>query len=118
MLGNILLVESICLLSSLFVSIADGGRDGRAFFWSALLTAVVGLFLRQISGHVQSVRFKEALLLVVLSWIVVSFFGALPLWWSESAFSFTDALFESVAGFTTTGVTVIADLGGLSKSVI
>jgi trk system potassium uptake protein TrkH len=43
-------------------------------------------------------------------WVVLTLFGALPFYWSDLGFSFTDALFESMSGITTTGATIMTDL--------
>ena len=51
---------------------------------------------------------REALLLVVLAWIGLAGFGAVPFWLSPHFPTFVDAYFESVSGFTTTGATVLA----------
>ncbi|MEZ5360797.1 MAG: potassium transporter TrkG [Bryobacterales bacterium] len=60
---------------------------------------------------------REGLLLVVGTWAMFSFFGALPFAFSGEFPSFTDAFFESVSGFTTTGATILADVEVLSPSV-
>jgi trk system potassium uptake protein TrkH len=53
---------------------------------------------------------REALLLVVLAWFAVSFFGSLPFLWSPHFKGLTDAFFESASGFTTTGATILTDV--------
>ena len=57
---------------------------------------------------------KEGFVIVALSWIVMSIFGALPFVISGEIPNFTDALFETISGFTTTGASVLSDVEVLS----
>jgi len=54
---------------------------------------------------------------VALAWIGAGFFGALPLWISGAIPSFTDAVFESVSGFSTTGGTILSEIESLPRSI-
>lgn len=58
---------------------------------------------------------KEGFVTVSLSWIVLSLTGALPLFLSKEFPSFTDALFETISGLTTTGASILGDVEALSK---
>ena len=60
---------------------------------------------------------RQAFVLTILSWIVISLFGAIPFIYSSSSLSYTDA-FESVSGITTTGSTVINNLEILSEGIL
>lgn len=60
----------------------------------------------------------DGFLLVFLAWVAASFTGALPYYFSGYITRFTDAFFESVSGFTTTGTSVLNDLEGLPRSLI
>lgn len=61
---------------------------------------------------------KEGLVIVSLSWLLISFFGAIPLYLSGNIPNFTSAFFESVSGFTTTGATIVTDIEAMHKSII
>ncbi|WP_022820208.1 TrkH family potassium uptake protein [Fusobacterium russii] len=61
---------------------------------------------------------KEGLVIVSLSWLLISFFGAMPLYLSGNIDSFISAFFESVSGFTTTGATIVSDIEAMHKSII
>jgi trk system potassium uptake protein TrkH len=63
-------------------------------------------------------RAKTGFLLVSLTWILMSFFGAIPYYLSDLGISFTDALFESSCGFATTGATTIANIEILPRSLM
>lgn len=61
---------------------------------------------------------REGFAIVSLSWIFLSFFGALPFVFSGEIPSLVDAMFETVSGFTTTGSTILADVESISKSLL
>lgn len=60
---------------------------------------------------------KQTFLLVALAWFFLSFLGAMPLYFSKAFPNFTDAFFESVSGFSTTGATVCSDVEALPRSI-
>ena len=68
-------------------------------------------------GGVKTISVEGAFIVVGGIWIVIGLFGALPFYLSGAAATFTDAVFESVSGFTTTGATVMANVEALPKSV-
>lgn len=70
-------------------------------------------------GKKKSVRFsiRSVFLFVVVAWISISLFGAIPLYFSGAIPSFIDAFFESCSGFTTTGATILSEIENLPKSV-
>ena len=59
---------------------------------------------------------REGLVIVGMSWIVISILGAIPLVITKDIPSFTDALFETVSGFTTTGSSILSDVEALSHT--
>lgn len=61
---------------------------------------------------------KEGFVIVSISWIIMSLFGALPLWMSREIPSFVDALFETVSGFTTTGASILTEVEALSHAAL
>lgn len=61
---------------------------------------------------------KDGLAIVGLSWLVLSFFGALPFYFSEVVPTFTDAFFETVSGFTTTGATIFSNIEILPRGIL
>lgn len=66
----------------------------------------------------QKFRIRETFILTVLSWITLAFFAALPFVFSDLNLSYTDGFFESMSGLTTTGSTVITNLGEASKGIL
>jgi len=61
---------------------------------------------------------REGTLIVVLAWVAAVLAGTLPFWFSPYFDGFTDAFFESMSGFTTTGATILSDIEGLPKSLL
>ena len=60
---------------------------------------------------------KEGFVTVSLSWIILSLIGALPFYLSGEFPTYTDALFETISGLTTTGATILTDVEGLSRCI-
>ena len=77
-----------------------------------------GFYLLTSKRKGEYVQKKEAYLSVTLSWVLLSLFGSLPYLFSGSIPSFTDALFESVSGFTTTGSSILTDIESLPKAIL
>ncbi len=89
-----------------------------AFLGVAVATALAGLTLIAVSRrHRREIRARDGFLLVTLSWVLTSIAAALPLLIVLPDLSFTDAVFESVSGLTTTGSTVLTGLDSLPGSV-
>ena len=61
---------------------------------------------------------REGILLVLITWVSFSALGALPFFFSGYFDSFTDAFFESISGFTTTGATILGDIEALPRSLL
>lgn len=87
---------------------------------SFLITGVTGGFAWLILGKrsKKGIGKREGYLIVALSWVVVSLFGALPYILSNSIPSFTNAFFETMSGFTTTGASILTDIEALPKSIL
>ena len=111
-LGTLLLIEAMLLLVCLGVAAYFGENDVFAFLASLITTLLAGIILKfegREGGNTLSRR--DAYLVVSLSWIVFSLFGTLPFLLSGHLCNFTDAFFETMSGFTTTGATVIGNIG-------
>tara|TARA_A100001015_G_scaffold59794_1_gene65944 strand:+ start:913 stop:2286 length:1374 start_codon:yes stop_codon:yes gene_type:complete len=93
--------------------------DWVQFFYSSLITFFIGIILN-ISFRKKNIKLgiREAFVLTISSWIIISIFGSLPFIYSSSNLTYTDAFFESVSGITTTGSTVISNLEDLSEGIL
>lgn len=85
---------------------------------STAITVGVGAFLTVWAGRPESLSPKEAFAAVALSWVIVVWFGSLPFLFSGTIEGLTGAVFESTAGFTTTGATVIEDLSAVANGIL
>jgi len=117
-LRPILLVNGI-LLATLgsamalpaLVDAAAGHVDWLVFAASGFAAVFIGVSLALMTwGHASELTIKEAFVMVVLSWVLLPAFSALPFAFSDMNLSYTDAYFEAMSGLTTTGATVIAGL--------
>lgn len=92
-------------------------RSGYAFFAVLLGSLLLGRIGRQWKPKSHVFYAREGFVTVSLSWLLLSVVGALPFMLSGEVPSFTDALYETVSGLTTTGSSILADVEILSKSV-
>lgn len=118
LVGNVLRVESALMLLPLIVALLTGDDDVRAFLLAILITLLVGTALSAIKPKRDSLRAREGFAVVSFSWILVSFFGGLPFYFSGYIPSMVDCFFETVSGFTTTGATILTNVEALPKGLL
>jgi len=117
-LGLFLIVFSCTMLVPVIFSLAAGHGWPAPLLYSLGLTLGPGLLLfLGLRAPETDLRVREGVLLVVVVWLAVSFFGGLPFYFTPAFDSMTDAFFESASGFTTTGATILADVEVLSPPV-
>lgn len=117
--GLLLLVEAAALAVSLLVSLVTGGSDAMAFVWSALLCALPGgLAVLLTSRAPRLVTRKEGFMVVSLVWLVFSLFGAFPYVFSGTIPQYTDAFFETMSGFTTTGASIVDNIEVFPRGIL
>ena len=118
-LGSLLFIEALFQALCLAISAIYGENDLLAFVVSACVTAAGGCFFRYLGyGADSSLSRRDAYVVVTLTWTVFSLFGMLPFLIQGSPSSLTDAFFETMSGFTTTGATVIDDVESLSHGLL
>ena len=114
-LGWILNMEGAFMLLPFIVSLLYREPEGIAFFLVAVLCILIGT-LTVLKKPRNMVFFeKEGFVTVAFSWIMLSIFGALPFCINGDIPNFTDALFETVSGFTTTGASILNNIEALSR---
>ena len=118
-IGLLLCIESIAMLVPMIFDLYYKNDDWVQFFYSSLITFFIGIILN-ISFRKKNIKLgiREAFVLTISSWIIISIFGSLPFIYSSSNLTYTDAFFESVSGITTTGSTVISNLEKLSEGIL
>jgi len=91
-----------------------------AFLESMGITVISGLLLYLVfrKDKADTINQREGMAIVTIGWTVVGLFGAIPFFLGDVYFTFTDAFFESVSGFTTTGASVLTNIEGLSKGLL
>jgi len=113
------MLEGFFMGFAVIVSLIYHEQESLSLLWASLITLlsglVLGLLFRKKSDGFGK---KEGFLVVSLSWVVFSFFGTLPFLLTHSIPSFTDAFFETISGFTTTGASILNDLESLSHGVL
>ena len=119
-LGMLLMIFSFTMLSPIIVSSIYDESTSSTFLIAFAITLLFGLlFWLPAMRKKGELRTRDGFFVTVFFWLVLSTFGALPLWLSDALqLSFVDSLFESVSGLTTTGATVISGLDTLPKSIL
>jgi trk system potassium uptake protein len=118
-LGFLIFGEGIAMLFSLVVSLIFRGPDLSAFLISSGITlSTGGLLLIITKKAVKDIGKREGFIIVTFSWITFSFFGSLPYIISGSIPNFTDAFFETISGFTTTGASILTDIEALPHGIL
>ncbi len=117
-IGVLLVLEAIFMLPALGISFYYGQPDFNAFLDTILLCLVIGFLCVRIKVADGKLKAREGLAIVSLGWLAFSIAGAFPLVWSGSVPTMTDAFFEAVSGFTTTGATVIGNVEVLPKGIL
>ena len=118
--GIMLLLFSVTLAIPLITSFIYSDGNHYTFIYSFLIILGLGsiLYLPNISAK-NDIKIKEGFLIVVLFWVILSIASSIPFMLdTQLSLSFTDALFESVSGWTTTGATIINNLDILSPSIL
>lgn len=117
--GILLSLFSLTLLLPMVVGWFYGENTTRAFGLAFGITAGVGLLLWALVRSNSDLRSRDGFLITVLFYLSLGTSGALPLWLLEGGgLSFTDAIFESLSGLTTTGATVMTGLDDLPRSIL
>ena len=119
-LGLLLMLFSISMLPSALISIIYADSSWHIFAQSFAFTLTTGFIIwypvHRARGELRS---RDGFLITVLFWLVLGLFGAIPFALLDGLqLNFTDAVFESFSGLTTTGATVITHLDSLPKSIL
>ena len=119
-ISNLFKILMFLFLFPLAVSIyyKEGLKLSMAYVIPIIILYILSYFLSNKTPGNQSFFSKEGLVIVSLSWLLISFFGALPFIISGSIPNIVDAFFESVSGFTTTGASILSEVESLNKSIL
>jgi trk/ktr system potassium uptake protein len=93
-------------------------NDKLAFLLTMAITLIIRTFLVLIPASKRQLRSRGGYAFVTLGWLSAGLIGSFPYYSSGSVSSFTDACFESISGFTTTGASITTNIEGLSSSLL
>ena len=118
-IGYALLVNALFMLISVFVSMANGNDSAlAALMISFTITFIVGIFPFIFVRKTTSISLKEGYVIITLSWLLSFIFGLLPYVLWGGPFTLSNAIFESVSGYTTCGATILSDVEALPDSLL
>ena len=120
LVGVVILFSSLFMIVPVLTAFYYGGQDLSALGISFLITFLGGLLLYFLTKSQKKVELKhrDGFAVVTFAWIAMAMFGALPYIISGVSLSFTDAYFESMAGFTTTGASVFSNIEEFPKGIL
>ena len=117
--GILLFIEAVFLLGSIGVSLYYGEETMKPLLYSLGIMTFAGTVLVALcKGGERNISRKDGYIVVTLCWVVFSLFGTLPYILTGSIPAFTDAFYETMSGFTTTGATILQDIEALPKSIL
>jgi len=118
-LGLLVVAVGVAMLTAVPVSLIFDESDVGPILISSSITIIVGITFA-VAGRTDrsSIRLREGFAIVTFAWIVIPLFGSLPYLLSNSIPSFTDAYFESVSGFTTTGASIVNNIEALPHGIL
>lgn len=118
-LGSLLFIEAFFMSWCLGVALWAGEDDVLAFLLSVIIT--IGgalLFLSMGRKAENALSRRDAYVVVTAAWVVFSLFGMFPFLIHGTITNFTDAFFETMSGFTTTGASIIDDVERLPHGIL
>ncbi|MCF8052538.1 MAG: TrkH family potassium uptake protein [Desulfobacterales bacterium] len=117
-LGFILLINALFLLISTAISWGQGDGSFAPLLFSAAVSFLFGVFPLIFVPPALEITNKEGLFIVVLGWLISCLVGVMPYVLWGGPFTFTNAWFESVSGFTTTGSSILSDIEGIPPGLL
>lgn len=118
-LGLLLVVEGLFMLVSMGVALYFGDGDAPAFLYSALICILPGVLISSLTGsNSRIITKREGFMIVTLVWLVFSLAGSLPYILSGAIPDYTNAFFETMSGFTTTGSSILENIEEMPHGIL
>jgi trk system potassium uptake protein TrkH len=118
-LGRLIMMEAFFMALAIPVSLIYKEDDALLLAFSSLITlGGSGLLIILSRKPERSFGKREGFLVVTLSWVIFSLFGSLPFILTGAIPNFTNAFFETISGFTTTGASILNDIESLSHGIL
>lgn len=116
--GWLLLIEALFMAVPMTVAIINENESFMPFLVCMGITAGSGALMTLLRPRSRDMGKREAILLTGFTWVILSMFGMLPFMFYGTHMSVTDAFFETMSGFTTTGASVLPSLDNVPKSIL
>ncbi len=118
-LGNILKMEGLFLSIPALLAVFYGEKKALfAFGVTIFIGMTVGSIFTKGEPKDRKIYGREGFVVVALGWIIMSFFGAMPFYFSGAIEGPVNCFFETVSGFTTTGASILREIEGLPMSIL
>ena len=117
-IGWLLIFEALFMTVPVITALCYGETQVWYFIGTALFCLIAGKLLTLKKRKKTTLYARDGFVIVALSWIVMSIFGAMPFFLSGAIPNYVDALFETVSGFTTTGASILSDVEALPKCML
>ena len=117
--GFLLILNGLAMMTGIPFSLYYGDNDVTVLLLTGTGISFLGFILYYFSkSKSKDITKREGYVVVTLGWIVMSFFGALPFVFHGSIPSFTDAFFETMSGFTTTGASILNNIESIPHGLL
>ncbi len=119
-IGKIMILLALLMILPMIVSIiySEGIRNILSFLVPIIVYAGLGVLLSYNKKKTGKIGAKEGIIIVGLTWFLISLMGCLPFIISKEIPNFFDAFFEMASGFTTTGASILVNVEELSHSIL
>lgn len=119
-LGLLLIMYSFSMISPMIVNLIYHDGPYKPFIEGFFITLITGsVFFLLCKNSKQELKIRDGFVIVVLFWVVICLFSAIPLYLAPSPhLTLTDAIFESVSGITTTGATILTNIDVLPHHIL
>ena len=115
---SLLLVAMLMAVSGVVACVTPGDESRFPLLYSAFITGILGVFpLIFVQRGTHSLSFREGNCIVVIAWGLACLVGTLPFFLYGGEFTFLNAFFESVSGFTTTGASILNNIEALPRGL-
>lgn len=118
-LSHLVVIEGMIMLIPAAICLCYGESDWQAFIIAvaaAMGAGGIGTLLTR--GGATQIRMREGFILTSIIWIIYGIFGMIPFMLCQTPIGLTDAMFETISGFTTTGASVLRDVESMSHGIL
>ncbi len=118
-LGILLIIEGLFMFTGIPFSLYYCEKKCLSLLYSGLITSGTGSLLWLLNRKAErNIGKREGFIIVAVAWVVISLFGTLPYLISNAIPNFTNAFFETISGFTTTGASILVDIEAVPKGLL